>query len=56
MGFKIAFADDFKNQNYVGVINDAIEIHLQWHDAKEWEIEIDRFMLRIVRKNIDSIF
>ena len=56
LGFRIAFADDAKNPKYVGVIKDAIEIHLQWHDAKEWEVEIDRPMLRIVTQNIESLF
>jgi catechol 2,3-dioxygenase-like lactoylglutathione lyase family enzyme len=56
LGFRIAFADDAKNPKYAGVIKDAIEIHLQWHDAKEWEVEIDRPMLRIVTQNIESLF
>jgi catechol 2,3-dioxygenase-like lactoylglutathione lyase family enzyme len=56
LGFRIAFADDAKNPKYAGVIKDAIEIHLQWHDAKEWELEIDRPMLRIVTQNIESLF
>ena len=37
LGFEIAFADDAKNPTYAGVKRDHIEIHLQWHDAKEWE-------------------
>jgi len=56
LGFRIAFANDAKNPKYAGVIKDAIEIHLQWHDAKEWEVEIDRPMLRIVTQNIESLF
>lgn len=56
LGFKIAFADDAKKPTYAGVIRDAIEIHLQWHNAKEWEQEIDRPMLRIVSQNIQSLY
>lgn len=29
LGFRIAFADDARNPTYVGIIKDAIEIHLQ---------------------------
>jgi hypothetical protein len=54
--FRIAFADDAKNPKYAGVIRDGIEIHLQSHDLKEWELEIDRPMLRIVTQNIESLF
>ncbi|WP_405382744.1 glyoxalase superfamily protein [Maribacter sp. LLG6340-A2] len=56
LGFRIAFADDAKKPKYAGVIRDAIEIHLQWHEAKEWEIEMDRPMLRIVTQNIQSLY
>lgn len=56
LGFKIAFADDSKSPKYAGILRDAIEIHLQWHDAKEWEIEIDRPMLRIVTQNIEALY
>ena len=34
LGFKIAFADDSKKPTYAGIIRDGIEIHLQWHDAR----------------------
>ncbi|MDO1511455.1 glyoxalase superfamily protein [Maribacter confluentis] len=56
LGFRIAFADDAKKPKYAGVIRDAIEIHLQWHDVKEWELEIDRPMLRIVTQNIQALY
>ena len=56
LGFKIGFADDSKNPTYAGVLRDGIEIHLQWHDAKEWEVEVDRPMLRIVAQNIDGLY
>ena len=56
LGFRIAFADDSKNPKYAGVIRDAIEIHLQWHNADEWELEIDRPMFRIVSQNIQSLY
>jgi catechol 2,3-dioxygenase-like lactoylglutathione lyase family enzyme len=56
LGFDIVFADDDKDPKYAGVRRDGIEIHLQWHDAKEWEVTIDRPMLRIVTQHIDQLF
>lgn len=56
LGFVIAFADDSKNPFYSGIRRDNIEIHLQWHDAKEWEFTIDRPMLRIVTQNTQDLF
>jgi len=56
LGFRIGFADDSKNPKYAGVLRDGIEIHLQWHDAAEWEVTIDRPMLRIVSQNIEALF
>lgn len=56
LGFKIGFADDPKKPMYAGVLRDGIEIHLQWHDAKEWEVEVDRPMLRIVTQNIEELY
>jgi len=56
LGFKIAFADDSKEPYYAGVIRDGVEIHLQWHDSKEWEKGTDRPMLRIVTQNIEALY
>jgi len=56
LGFKIAFADDSKEPYYAGVIRDDVEIHLQWHNPKEWDLAVDRPMLRIVTQNIEGLF
>ncbi|SDB19276.1 hypothetical protein SAMN03097699_0021 [Flavobacteriaceae bacterium MAR_2010_188] len=56
LGFEIAFADDPKAPTYVGVRRDEIEIHLQWHDEKEWDSLSDRPMLRIVTEHIESLY
>lgn len=56
LGFQIAFADDGSDPKYAGIRRDAIEIHLQWHDASEWDVEIDRPMLRIVTEHIEALF
>lgn len=56
LGFEISFADDPKAPSYAGIRRDEIEIHLQWHDEKEWEGEFNRPMLRIATENIESLY
>ena len=56
LGFEIGFADDPKNPTYAGVKRDHIEIHLQLHNAKEWEASFNTSMLRIVTQNVDALF
>ena len=56
LGFEMAFADDQTEPKYAGICRDNIEIHLQWHDEKEWEPDIDRPMLRIVAENIEALY
>jgi len=56
LGFKKAFADNDANPKYAGISRDGIELHLQWHDSKEWEYPNDRPTYRFVTKDIDSLF
>ncbi len=56
LGFTIAFADDSKAPTYAGVRRDGIEIHLQWHDSKEWESDFNTPMIRIVTQNIEALY
>jgi len=55
LGFELAFADDDKKPFYAGVKRDNIEIHLQWHDEKEWGA-IDRPSLRFVTQHIEALY
>ena len=56
LGFTLNFKDLDNDPKYGGVGRDGIEIHLQWHDDKEWEAGIDRPMLRIKTKNIEGLY
>ncbi|MBR9914256.1 MAG: glyoxalase/bleomycin resistance/extradiol dioxygenase family protein [Algicola sp.] len=56
LGFSVAFKDAGDDPKYGGVTRDSIEIHLQWHDEKEWEIDLDRPLLRIYVENVDALF
>lgn len=56
LGFEIAFADHKTNPMYAGIRRGNVEIHLQWHDASEWENNIDRPMLRFLILNTETLF
>ncbi|MCB0382117.1 MAG: glyoxalase/bleomycin resistance/extradiol dioxygenase family protein, partial [Psychroserpens sp.] len=56
LGFKLAFKDEGDDPKYAGITRDGIEIHLQWHDEKEWEDAIDRPLLRIYVEDVDALF
>ena len=56
LGFECIFSDHHLNPAYAGICRDQIEIHLQWHDEKEWDVTIDRPMLRIVTEHIEALF
>ncbi len=56
LGFTLSFKDAEIAPSYAGVVRDGIEIHLQWHDAKEWDIRINRPMLRIITQHIEALF
>lgn len=56
LGFKLAFKDAGDHSGYAGVRRDGIEIHLQWHDGKDWENGMDSTLLRIYVDEVDVLF
>jgi len=56
LGFALAGQDDADNPKYARIRRDDIELHLQWHDAKEWECPNDRPSYRFVVSDVDSIY
>lgn len=56
LGFTLAGQDDADNPKYARIRRDDIELHLQWHDAKEWECPNDRPSYRFVVSDVDSIY
>ncbi|MFV1987316.1 MAG: hypothetical protein ACC682_08535 [Gemmatimonadota bacterium] len=51
----LGFADFTENPGYAGVRRGSAELHLQRHDAEEWE-RVERPMLRFVVQDIDALF
>jgi catechol 2,3-dioxygenase-like lactoylglutathione lyase family enzyme len=55
IGFRAAFADDKGSPQYAGVRRDSVELHLQWHDAKEWSGPSDRPTYRFLVTDVDEL-
>ncbi len=55
LGFTWAFADSPDEPRYAGIRRDGVELHLQWHDASEWEVT-ERPSLRFVASDVDALF
>ena len=56
IGFHAFFADDSRSPKYAAVRRDSAELHLQWHDAKEWVSSGDRPTYRFLVSNVDDLF
>jgi catechol 2,3-dioxygenase-like lactoylglutathione lyase family enzyme len=56
LGFALAFRDSPGDPKYAGVRRDAVELHLQWHDANEWAHPGDRPTYRFVVTDVDGLF
>lgn len=55
LDFRLSFQDSMGDPRYAGVVRDRVEIHLQWHDAKEWAA-VERPMLRFRVSDVDGLF
>jgi catechol 2,3-dioxygenase-like lactoylglutathione lyase family enzyme len=54
LGFSIYF-QILEKPGYACVGRDGVELHLQWHDAKEWA-RVERPMLRFLVADVDALF
>jgi catechol 2,3-dioxygenase-like lactoylglutathione lyase family enzyme len=54
LGFKLVHLEPNKPA-YAVIQRDQVELHLQWHDAKEWELG-NRPMLRILVSELEHLF
>jgi catechol 2,3-dioxygenase-like lactoylglutathione lyase family enzyme len=55
LGFRLAFRDSTDQPMYAGVRRDAVELHLQWHEATEWNYPNDRPTYRFVVEAVDEL-
>ena len=55
IGFTLNSQDDPRNPKYASIRRDGVELHLQWHDAKEWNYPNDRPTYRFVVLDVDAL-
>ena len=55
LGFVLKFADSQDRPTYAGVRRDNVELHLQWHDPREWSA-VERPSLRFLIGNVDGLY
>lgn len=55
LGFRLAFRDADRAPRYAGIIRDGVELHLQWHDAAEWAVPVDRPTYRFPVPSVDAL-
>ena len=54
IGFTLAGQDAPDSPKYAVLRRDVVELHLQWHDASEWNVPIDRPTYRFVVTHVDA--
>jgi len=54
LGFELAFSDSPDGAKYAGVRREGVELHLQWHDAKDFGAG-DRPTYRFVVSRVDEL-
>ena len=55
LGFNVAGKDAPHDPKYARLQRDGVELHLQWHDAKEWDYPNDRPTYRFVVLDVDGL-
>lgn len=56
LGFAPAFRDDPAAPRYAGVVRDGVELHLQWHDAAQFDSPGDRPAYRFLVGDVDALY
>src|SRR5438034_2497473 len=56
LGFVLEGQDVPADPKYARIRRDEVELHLQWHDAREWEYPNDRPTYRFVVSDVDGLY
>jgi len=56
LGFTLAGQDAPDDPKYARIQRDNIELHLQWHDAREWDYPSDRPTYRFLVLDVDELY
>ena len=55
LGFTLTGQDDPRAPKYAVLQRDGVELHFQWHDAKEWDYPNDRPTYRFLVRDVDGL-
>jgi predicted enzyme related to lactoylglutathione lyase len=55
IGFTLKGQDDSADPRYAVMQRDGVELHFQWHDAKEWTYPNDRPTYRFLVHDVDGL-
>jgi hypothetical protein len=55
LGFRVTFQDSTVEPRYVALRRDAVELHLQWHDAADWQYPVDRPTYRFLVEDVHAL-
>lgn len=57
LGFRVSFQDSPTDPKYAGVRRDTVELHLQWHDERDFKNDgSDPPILRFIVDDPDSLY
>jgi catechol 2,3-dioxygenase-like lactoylglutathione lyase family enzyme len=55
LGFTLTGQDDPREPKYAVLQRDGVELHFQWHHAKEWDYPNDRPTYRFLVRDVDGL-
>jgi catechol 2,3-dioxygenase-like lactoylglutathione lyase family enzyme len=56
LGFALAGQDRAQDPRYARLERDGVELHLQWHDATEWDYPNDRPSYRFLVSDVAEMY
>jgi catechol 2,3-dioxygenase-like lactoylglutathione lyase family enzyme len=56
LGFVLVGQDVENAPRYAWLQRDGVELHFQWHDAREWEFPNDRPTYRFLVEDVDGLY
>ena len=56
LGFSLRFQDSATEPKYAVIARDAVELHLQWHDAVQFDCDTDKPTYRFFVEDVDALF
>ena len=55
LGFACVFVDDSAAPAYAALRRDRVELHLQWTNAGQWAVGVDRPAYRFLVEDVDAL-